>query len=76
MPFVFRVWKYTPNSAKIINFSILLFAIIGGGAATISAMNAMINSELSPPCYAGLFVSQKPIEGLNHELFPINSTIR
>jgi len=71
-----EVWKYTPNSRKIINFIILLFAVVGGGAATISAMNAMINSEFSEPCYAGLFVKQPPALEVNHELFPINSTLR
>lgn len=51
-----------------------MIAIIGGGAATISAMNAMINSDFSPPCYAGIFSSQGPIkemvdQTIKYELF-------
>jgi hypothetical protein len=34
--------------------AILVFALVGGLAATISAANAMLNSEFSPPCYVGL----------------------
>jgi vesicular inhibitory amino acid transporter len=75
-PTLAEVWKYTPNSRKFLSITILLIAFIGGTAATLSAMNAMINSDFSPPCYAGIFTRQEPIEELNGEIFPINSTIR
>lgn len=35
----------------------MILSLIGGTAATLSAINAMLNSKFSPPCYAGLFTS-------------------
>lgn len=36
----------------------MLFSLIGGIAATLSAMDAMLDSQFSLPCYAGLFSSE------------------
>uniref|UniRef100_A0A8R1ECZ3 Aa_trans domain-containing protein n=1 Tax=Caenorhabditis japonica TaxID=281687 RepID=A0A8R1ECZ3_CAEJA len=46
------------NSDKVkllLNILILAFAILGGIAATFSAMQTMLQSEFSPPCYARLW---------------------
>ncbi|KAH7710177.1 Protein Y4C6B.2 a [Aphelenchoides avenae] len=47
-----EVVQFTPWQKLIVNGIILTFAVVGGTAATLSAMNAMINSDFSPPCYA------------------------
>lgn len=49
--------RYTSKSKLIICGLILGFAIIGGGTASFSAMSAMLDSEFSQPCYAGLWTS-------------------
>jgi len=51
----FRIWDYTSWQKKLLNGIILLVAVVGGAAATVSAMGAMFDSEFSPPCYLGLF---------------------
>lgn len=50
--------KYTSKSKLIICGLILGFAIVGGGTASFSAMSAMLDSEFSQPCYAGLWTSR------------------
>jgi hypothetical protein len=59
---IFRIIKFTPKGKLLLNLTILLFGLIGGIAATISAMNAMLNSQFSGPCYAGLFQQENVIE--------------
>lgn len=49
------VFVYTDRKKLVLNILVLIFAFVGGTAATLSAMNAMISSEFSPPCYASLF---------------------
>ncbi|KAI6215446.1 Amino acid transporter, transmembrane family-containing protein [Aphelenchoides besseyi] len=75
-PTLAEVWKYTSTSRKLINFSILLFALVGGGAATISAANAMLNSEFSAPCYAGVFSSQPFPNSLDEAIVADTPAIR
>ncbi|KAL3103111.1 hypothetical protein niasHS_002297 [Heterodera schachtii] len=50
-----EVWHFSPRRRLLLNCAILLFALVGGLAATVSAMNAMLGSELSAPCYVGMF---------------------
>lgn len=50
-----EIYQYTPRFKLFLNGAVLVFGILGGLAATISAMNAMINSDFSPPCYSSLF---------------------
>ncbi|KAI1724606.1 transmembrane amino acid transporter protein [Ditylenchus destructor] len=56
-----EVFKYTPRSQLLLNGAVLLFGILGGLAATFSAMNAMLSSEFSPPCYSGIFTTEDAI---------------
>uniref|UniRef100_A0A183BKK5 Aa_trans domain-containing protein n=1 Tax=Globodera pallida TaxID=36090 RepID=A0A183BKK5_GLOPA len=49
-----EVWHFTSRPKMLLNSAILVFALVGGTAATVSAMNAMLSSELSAPCYAGI----------------------
>uniref|UniRef100_A0A914EE17 Amino acid transporter transmembrane domain-containing protein n=1 Tax=Acrobeloides nanus TaxID=290746 RepID=A0A914EE17_9BILA len=54
-PSLADVWRYTDKLKMTVNLLILAFAVVGGIAATLSALNVMASSELSRPCYAGLF---------------------
>jgi hypothetical protein len=60
--------QFTPRRKLLLNGAVLLFALVGGLAATLSAMNAMLSSEFSAPCYAGLLGWQQQmaaqLEGL------------
>ncbi|CAD5222423.1 unnamed protein product [Bursaphelenchus xylophilus] len=67
-PSLAEVWKYTPSSKKLIFSLILVFAVCGGTAGTVSAMNAMFNSEFSAPCYAGIFSKQLDAPVLEEQL--------
>lgn len=56
--FVSKWPSSTPNLASQKDSTLFLaVGVIGGLAATWSAMNVMLGAEFSPPCYAGIFRS-------------------
>lgn len=69
-----EIWEYTPTSKLLLNGAVLAFGIVGGLAATLSATNAMVSSEFSPPCYSGLFTSKNIPAPADHDDFMGNST--
>ncbi|CAD6196540.1 unnamed protein product [Caenorhabditis auriculariae] len=52
---VFSILEFTPKKRLIINMLILVVALVGGVTATFSAVQAMVNSRFSAPCYARLW---------------------
>uniref|UniRef100_A0A915CSL2 Amino acid transporter transmembrane domain-containing protein n=1 Tax=Ditylenchus dipsaci TaxID=166011 RepID=A0A915CSL2_9BILA len=71
-----EIWAYTPSSKLLLNGAVLVFGILGGLAATLSAMNAMISSEFSPPCYSGLWQTAEAAVTavIDHDSLMSNST--
>lgn len=68
-PLSFReVYEYTPKRKLIVNCAIILFALVASTAATMSAMSAMLGSEFSAPCYAGLLGYKEAIGQNTDEL--------
>lgn len=74
--YFYRVFRYTNRSKFLTNGFILFFAFIGGTAATFSAINAMLNSDFSAPCYAEIFFSsfKANLEDLSAAIVPTNFT--
>lgn len=56
-----EILQYTSKGKLLINLIVLAAGIIGGMAATWSAMTAMLGAEFSPPCYAGIFKNHPPL---------------
>ncbi|CAJ0951070.1 unnamed protein product, partial [Mesorhabditis belari] len=54
------ILEYTPKKKLLINLLVLLMAVIGGCAATFSAVDTMMNLEFHPPCYAAWFTGHLP----------------
>jgi vesicular inhibitory amino acid transporter len=59
---------YTPPLKLVVNLLVLACGIIGGVAATWSALNAMAGAEFSAPCYILPFLNQpsSPISASNN----------
>ncbi|VDM39473.1 unnamed protein product [Toxocara canis] len=53
--------KLAASGENWITISEFTAGIIGGLAATWSALNAMLGAEFSPPCYAGIFRSSPAV---------------
>ncbi|KAE9551476.1 hypothetical protein FO519_005321 [Halicephalobus sp. NKZ332] len=65
--------RYTSKPKLAIFAFILVFAIVGGGTASLSALSTMVNSEFSQPCYAWIWTPTdtvlNPTTALNHSGF-------
>ncbi|VDK44068.1 unnamed protein product [Anisakis simplex] len=56
-----EIFQYTSRGRLTINLTVFAFGLIGGFAATWSAMHAMLGAEFSQPCYAGIFQSTSEV---------------
>jgi len=62
-----EVFTETPPLKLVVNILVILFGLIGGIAATYSAVRAMVSSQFTLPCYIMPFVDQShPNEALGH----------
>jgi len=61
------ILTYTPPLKLVINLIVLACGIIGGVAATWSALNAMAGAEFSAPCYIRPFLEQPPLPSIHFE---------
>ncbi|EYC29944.1 hypothetical protein Y032_0005g2352 [Ancylostoma ceylanicum] len=58
------VFKYTPRRTLCICIAIIIFGLIGGAAATFSAIVELTTTSFLLPCYVSPFVSQGNIENM------------
>jgi vesicular inhibitory amino acid transporter len=66
---IYEILTETPKLKLIANLIVLAVGVIGGIAATYSAMNAMAGAEFSLPCYVRPFVDDydtKTVANANH----------
>jgi vesicular inhibitory amino acid transporter len=66
-----EVFRYTSWQKLIANGLILTFAVVGGTAATLAAMNAMFESDFSPPCYANFLTSTLSMSSSSPVIDPV-----
>jgi len=55
---IYEILTETPKLKLFANLFVLAIGLIGGAAATYSAMNAMAGAEFSSPCYIRPFLNQ------------------
>jgi len=62
-----EVFTETPKLKLAVNLFVILFGLLGGIAATYSAITAMVGSQFTPPCYVMPFLNQShPNEAVGH----------
>ncbi|CAJ0574258.1 unnamed protein product, partial [Mesorhabditis spiculigera] len=60
------ILQYTPKRKLVINILVLTMALVGGMAATFSAIDILVTVDFHPPCYSSWFTGQQHLGPAAH----------